>query len=193
LLSWTPDWPIFTALGPEFSSCTPLLLSNKPNVPNWNASPHMPRVNGSRHLKNGFLVCWQPSPSKSSAKGSPCPRYKPRCGAVGEVTVTPASLEWLFASVALKENGDGISLVAFVLFGTFDFERSGFMLAADSILRHLPARFQPDIRLRLEALVFSADVLTFAFCSIKDITPRYGASIISVSLQDRVALFTHAW
>ncbi|MGC2224784.1 MAG: hypothetical protein WA624_21685 [Methylocella sp.] len=67
------------------------------------------------------------------------------------------------------------------------------MLAADSILRHLPARIQPDIRLRLEALVIAADVLTFAFCSIKDITARYGRSILSVSLQDRIALFTHAW
>jgi hypothetical protein len=67
------------------------------------------------------------------------------------------------------------------------------MLAHDSILRHLPARVQLETRLRFEALVFAADVLTFAFCSIRDITARYGAGISSISLHDRIALFTHAW
>jgi hypothetical protein len=67
------------------------------------------------------------------------------------------------------------------------------MLAHDSILRHLPSRVQPETRLRFETLVFAADVLTFAFCSIRDITARYGADISSISLHDRVALFAHAW
>jgi hypothetical protein len=49
------------------------------------------------------------------------------------------------------------------------------------------------MRLRFEALVFAADVLTFAFSSIRDITARYGADILSISLHDRIALFTHAW
>jgi hypothetical protein len=67
------------------------------------------------------------------------------------------------------------------------------MLAHDSILRHLPARVQLETRLKFEALVFAADVLTFAFCSIRDITARYGAAISSILLHDRIALFTHAW
>jgi hypothetical protein len=43
------------------------------------------------------------------------PRF--RCGAAGEVTVTPENLEWGYASWVLGENGDGIAAAAFKLCG----------------------------------------------------------------------------
>jgi hypothetical protein len=58
-----------------------------------------------------------PSLARYSAKGSHWPRCKPRYGAVGEVTVTPANSEQRCASVVLRENGAGMAVVAFAHYG----------------------------------------------------------------------------
>jgi hypothetical protein len=67
------------------------------------------------------------------------------------------------------------------------------MLPEESILRHLPARLDPTERIRLEATVFAADALSFAFSSIREITARHGSGISSIPRHERTALFVHAW
>ena len=67
------------------------------------------------------------------------------------------------------------------------------MLPENSILRHLPARLGATERLRLEAVVFAADVLSFASSSIREITARQGSKIHSIPRHERTALFAHVW
>jgi hypothetical protein len=66
-------------------------------------------------------------------------------------------------------------------------------MAPPVALRHLPARLDPTERLRLEATVFAADALLFAFSSIREITARHSSGISSIPRHERTALFAHAW
>jgi hypothetical protein len=67
------------------------------------------------------------------------------------------------------------------------------MLAKESVLRRLPANLDAAQRLRCEAIVFSADVLDFAWSSIRETTARLGDKIICSSERERTSLFAHAW
>jgi hypothetical protein len=95
----------------------PLLLSNKPNVKKRNVPPHRPCANASRRSKSGCLGYWRPSQSASSAKGSHWPRCKLHSVAAGAEIVTLASLELHFVSWVLRDNGDGLMMLAFALCG----------------------------------------------------------------------------
>lgn len=67
------------------------------------------------------------------------------------------------------------------------------MVPENSILRNLPISIDAAQRLRLEALTFSSDTLSYVFSQIRSITGGYGSKIASVSLHDRIALFSHCW
>jgi hypothetical protein len=67
------------------------------------------------------------------------------------------------------------------------------MLLETSFLRNLPGALDPEQRITLNAFVFACDVITYDFTTIRRITTEYGSKIGSISLLDRVALFSHAW
>ena len=67
------------------------------------------------------------------------------------------------------------------------------MLPDNSFLRRLPAVLAPVGRIRLEALVFSSDVLTHAYSSLRELTTRVGDTYHSFTPPDRIALFSYAW
>ncbi|MEA2910864.1 MAG: hypothetical protein QOJ15_2945 [Bradyrhizobium sp.] len=67
------------------------------------------------------------------------------------------------------------------------------MLPDNSFLRRLPAILDPVGRIRVEALVFSSDVLTHAYLSLRELAARVGDTDHSFRPQDRVALFSYAW
>jgi len=67
------------------------------------------------------------------------------------------------------------------------------MLPDNSFLRRLPATLAPAGRIRLEALVFSSDVLSHAYCSLCELATRIGDANHSFTPRERVSLFSHAW
>jgi len=67
------------------------------------------------------------------------------------------------------------------------------MVPENSILRKLPIAMDTAQRLRFEALIFSSDTLAYAFSQIRLIAESYGSKIASISLHDRIALFSHCW
>ena len=67
------------------------------------------------------------------------------------------------------------------------------MLPGDAFLRRLPKILYPEERLRLEALVYSADVIEANYQSIVSITSRYGEKIAEIQQTERTQLFMLAW
>jgi hypothetical protein len=67
------------------------------------------------------------------------------------------------------------------------------MITDDSILRRLPVALDRGQRLQLEALVFSADAVTFAMETIWRITMAAGAAVDRISASDRMAVLMAAW
>lgn len=67
------------------------------------------------------------------------------------------------------------------------------MLPDNAFLRRLPITLDRTQALRLEALVFSADVIQASFATIRTVTAYHREKITSVHRDIRTALFTHAW
>jgi hypothetical protein len=67
------------------------------------------------------------------------------------------------------------------------------MLPDNSFLRRLPASLAPVSRIRLEALVFSSDVLTHAHSSLRELATRLGDANHCFTPRDRVSLLSYAW
>jgi hypothetical protein len=66
------------------------------------------------------------------------------------------------------------------------------MLPDDSFLRRLPAFLVPIDRLRLEAIVFSSDVLSNAYQSLCEVAARFD-HFRPFSTRERIALFSCVW
>jgi hypothetical protein len=67
------------------------------------------------------------------------------------------------------------------------------MIPRGSVLRKLPVIIEAQQRLRLESLVFSIDLLTLAFASLRDLAARLGSNVVDLSDTERMAMFLHAW
>jgi hypothetical protein len=67
------------------------------------------------------------------------------------------------------------------------------MLPDDAFLRRLPKILYPEERLRLEALVYSADTIEASYQSIVSLTSRYGENITEIKRIERTQLFMLAW
>jgi hypothetical protein len=78
---------------PKFDNGNPIAIASisNGNISDLKLPPRKPRANASRLSKSGCLGYWRPSLARYSARGSHWPRCKPRDGAVGEDSVTPAN------------------------------------------------------------------------------------------------------
>jgi len=66
------------------------------------------------------------------------------------------------------------------------------MLPENSFLRQLPAVTQTQQKWKLEALVYAADVASYSFDRILELTKEH-SSTAAVAQIDKIALFTHVW
>lgn len=67
------------------------------------------------------------------------------------------------------------------------------MLEATSFLRRLPATLNKEQKVRLDALVFSSDLLSYDLTALEVTLAKYGRTITDLTATDRHAVFLHAW
>lgn len=67
------------------------------------------------------------------------------------------------------------------------------MLGHDAFLRRLPQILDSEQRIRLEALVFSADTIDVSYAAIVALTSKYAESITNITRTDRIRLFANVW
>ena len=67
------------------------------------------------------------------------------------------------------------------------------MIPKESVLRKLPTVLNEEQRLRLEALVYSTDIITVSFSTLRAIAAKYAEKFADAPDEDRMSMFLHAW